>query len=304
MSPLLVALRISLPLVALLAFLCGGLALFSVTSGPSPYLGVRGLRRVRSMQDSPLWARLEPAVRWLGERVRPLLGERARVKLDRQIQLAGDFWGLLPEELVALSALSMLGSATAAGAYCVVAGKSGALYVVLGAVLGAMLPYLHLSGVEQDRKKRIQHGLPSMIDLVSLALSAGLDFPGALRQVMDKSSNPNDALIEEVQFILHELSVGKTRKQALLQFGERVSSESVNEFVSAVVQAEERGNPLAQVLTIQAEASRQKRSVRAEETASRAGVKMFGPILIIFVVVMLLILAPLLMGLEDTLNTN
>jgi len=293
-SPLLGVLRIAVPSVVLLALLCASAALFSVSSGPSPYLGVRGLRRVRSMRESALWARIEPTVRWLGERLRPLLRERLRARIDRQIQLAGDFWGLLPEELIALSVLCMGAAVGAAAVYTMLADKSGALYVVLAAVLGAMLPYLHLSGVEQERKKRIQRGLPSVIDLVSLALSAGLDFPGALRQVLDKTSNPNDPLIEEVQLILHELSVGKTRKLALLQFAERVPSESVTEFVSAVVQAEERGNPLAQVLKIQAEASRQRRSVRAEETASRAGVKMFGPILIIFVVVMLMVLAPLL----------
>jgi tight adherence protein C len=76
--------------------------------------------------------------------------------------------------------------------------------------------------------------------------------------------------------------------------------ESVREFVASVVQAEERGSPLDEVLRIQAESSRERRSVRAEEAAARAGVKMFGPILIIFSVVMMLILVPLLMGLQRT----
>jgi tight adherence protein C len=170
--------------------------------------------------------------------------------------------------------------------------------------LGVALPYLHLTGIEQARKKHVQKRLPYVIDLLSLALSAGLDFPGALRQVVEKTSNARDPLVEEINLILYELSVGKTRKQALAQLSERVPTESVQEFVAAVTQAEERGNPLAEVLNIQAEASRQGRSVRAEESASKAGMKMFIPIVIIVLVVMLMILAPLIMGLESSLGAE
>jgi tight adherence protein C len=301
MSPLLVCLRISVPVVAFAAALIGLQAVIRAPSMESPRLGVRGLRRVQSLRDNGAWAELEPAVRWLGMRVRPLLAERLRAKIDRQITLAGDFCGLLPEELVALTAVVM-GALTVLGAtYGVLSDKAAGLYALLGALLGAVWPYLHLTSIEQTRKKHVQNRLPYVIDLLALALSAGLDFPGALRQVVEKTSNTRDPLVEEINLILYELSVGKTRKQALAQLCERIPSESVHEFVAAITQAEERGNPLSEVLGIQAEASRQQRSVRAEESASKAGVKMFIPIAIIVVVVMLMILAPLIMGLQDSL---
>ena len=236
--------------------------------------------------------------------MRPLLGDRLRQKLDRQITLSGDCWGLLPEELVALTLISIGALIALGGGYAVASGKGPGLYVVVGAALGAAWPYLHLTNLEQARRKHIQNRLPYVIDLLSLALSAGLDFPGSLRQVVEKTSNSQDPLVEEINLILYELSVGKTRKQALAQFSERVPCESVQEFVAAITQAEERGNPLAEVLNIQAEASRQGRSVRAEEAAAKAGVKMFVPIVLIVVVVMLLILAPLLMNLETSLATE
>jgi tight adherence protein C len=233
-----------------------------------------------------------------------LLGERLRRRIDRQLTLAGDFWGLLPEELVALTVILVVSLVTLGACYAVASGKAPALYVLLGAVIGALWPYLHLTSLEQTRKKHIQNRLPYVIDLLSLALSAGLDFPGSLRQVIEKTSNGHDPLVEEINLILYELSVGKTRKQALAQLSERVPSESVQEFVAAITQAEERGNPLAEVLNIQAEASRQGRSVRAEEAAAKASVKMFIPIVFIVLVVMLLILAPLLMGLETSLDAG
>ena len=296
----LMVLKAALTTLVFSTFATFAYTLLAAPAGEAPYLGVRGLRRIQSLRENALWARVEPVVRWFGVRLRPLVGEGLRARLDRQIMLAGDFWGLLAEELIALALLSLALFGSAGAAYALWSEKAGALYPLLGAGAGLLLPYLHLSSVEHGRSRSVQDGLPSVIDLLSLCLSAGLDFPGALRQVVEKTSTPRDPLIEEIHLILQELSVGKTRKQALLQFEERVPNEFTREFVAAVIQAEERGNPLADVLRIQAEASRQRRSVRAEEAAARAGVKMFAPILMIVVVVMLLILTPLLLGLEKS----
>ena len=266
-------------------------------SAPS-FLGPRGLQRGRSLSKSGLWSQIEPAVRWLGARLRPLLPDRLLASIDNQITLSGDFWGLRPEEFVSLSVLSWLVGLGLGCGYGILLDR-GLLYVVLGGGLGAALPFLQLSGLVQERRKRIQNGLPYVIDLLSLGLSAGLDFPGALRQVVEKASTPDDPLIEELNLILEELRMGKTRKEALTQFASRVPGETVREFVGAVIQAEERGNPLARVLQIQAESSRQRRSVRAEEAASKASLLIIMPMVMIFVAILLLIVTPMAMGLQE-----
>jgi len=287
---------------SLTAFATLWLITYTVTSAPvsgANYLGVRGLMRSRAERDNPLFRQLEPALRWLGSHIRPLMSEALYARIDRQITLAGDFWGLVAEECIALTLLSLLGGLSAGAIYGTLLSR-GPLYVGLGGIVGLMLPYLQLTGMEQERRKRVQNGLPYVIDLLSLGLSAGLDFPGALKQVVDKSSSSGDALIGELNLILKELQVGKTRKQALEQLAERVPCESVREFVGAVCQAEERGNPLGQVLEIQAESSRQRRSTRAEEAASRASVKMLGPMLLIFAAILLLIVAPMVMQIQNS----
>ena len=275
---------------------------YTLTSAPvsnANYLGLRGLQRSRAERDNPLFRKLEPTLRWLGAHLKPLLSETLYRRIDRQIMLAGDFLGLLPEECVALTLLSLLGGASAGALYGTLLSR-GPLYVVLGGMVGFMLPYLQLTGMEHERRKRVQNGLPSVIDLLSLGLSAGLDFPSALKQVVDKSSSSGDALVGELNLILKELQVGKTRKLALEQLAERVPCEAVREFVGAVCQAEERGNPLGQVLEIQAEASRQRRSTRAEEAASKASVKMLAPMLLIFAAILLLIVTPMVMQIQES----
>jgi len=291
------------------AFSCLFAALFAVVVvmaiAPTPLasrLGIRGLKRARSLQGQTLWVQVEPFVRWVAGRVAPLLSLRFRQRLDRHIVLSGDLLGVIPEEYVALCALGA-GLGGGLGAFVCVAFKLDAVWAALAALVGGLIPWLQYSGEAQTRAHRIQNSLPHVVDLVSLSLSAGLDFPGALRQVLDKSSDPTDPMLEEVGFILQELLIGKTRREALQEFNFRCPYEAVTEFVGAVIQAEERGNPLAHVLSVQATSSRARRSVRAEETAAKAGLKILVPCLLIFVAVLLLIMGPLFMTLGPALES-
>jgi len=63
-----------------------------------------------------------------------------------------------------------------------------------------------------------------------------------------------------------------------------------------VVQSEEKGNPLSEVLNIQATMLRMRRSVAAEESAARAGIYMMGPLMLIFACIMLIILGPFIVN--------
>lgn len=275
------------------------IATYAVAAAPSRVasrLGMRGLKRQRALADNPAWAQVEPLVRWLGVRVSGVLEDPLRGKMDRQLSLAGDYLGLTPEEYLALSILTMFGGA----AFGAVAGHMldmGLVLTLATAPVGAAMGYFAVSGEQTRRMKQINRGLPYAADLLALAMSAGQDFPGAVRQVVDKSSDPDDALVEEFTRILQELQVGMTRRQALLGFADRAPLESVSEFVSAIVQAEERGNPVAEVLQIQAGVSRMRRSVKAEEAAAKAGVQMVGPLFLLFFCIMLLVMGPMVLAL-------
>ena len=284
-------------------FLALAIASYSVASAPTRVasrLGLRGLKRQRALQSNEAWAAIEPLVRWLGVRVSGIPTEEQRAALDRQLSLAGDYLGLTPEEYLALFIVSAFGGACVglAGGYFF---DMVALLGILGTVIGAVAPYMIVSGEAQERIKNVSRGLPYVIDLMALAMSAGLDFPGAVRQVVDKSSNPEDPIVEEFTLILQTLNLGRTRKDALLAFADRAPTVTVSEFVNALVQAEERGNPVADVLLIQAGTSRSRRSIRAEELAAKAGVKMTGPLALILFAVLALVLGPAMMGMTNNL---
>lgn len=283
-----------------------GMAVYAIASAPSRQasrLGMRGLKRRRALEDNDVWKQIEPLVRWLGVRVSGVLSEKFRTKMERQLVLGGDWLGITPDEFVALSIVSFFGGLGFGSIAGQMTGMGSGMIFIVGPIF-LFLPWMQLSGVVAERMKSINRGLPYAIDLVALAMSAGKDFPGAIRQVVEKSSDPDDALVEEFGRILQELNLGRTRKQALVSFADRAPLETVQEFVNSVVQAEEKGNPLADVLQIQAGMTRMRRSVKAEQMAAQAGVKMIGPLALLMLCIMALILGPMFLKLgKETADT-
>ncbi len=270
----------------------------SAPSSPSSPLGLRGLKRQRTVAMNETWAAFEPFIRWMGIRVSGIMTPQQHAALDHQLSLAGDWMGITPEEYLGMSLLSGFACAAGGGIVGYLTGLGSLLVIILG-LLGIALPYMQISGAAQERLKEISRGLPYAIDLMALAMGAGLDFPGAIRQVVQKSSNPDDPMVEEFTLIMQSLSLGRTRKDALAEFARRAPVDAVKEFCGSLIQAEERGNPVADVLQIQATGARTRRSVRAEELAAKAGVAMVGPLMLVFAAIMMLILGPMYLQLKN-----
>jgi len=255
-------------------------------------LGTRGYGRARALDEGKLWTSLAPLVFWLGRRVDFVIPMRLKRSVDRLLSASGDPLGLEPREYMVVIGLCTLLGAGLGGAYSMLANRSSVYVPVLAFVCG-MIPYSKVSSIAQARLTNIRRGLPTMIDLLCLSLSAGLDFPAAIEQIVSKSRNREDALRAELRVMLRELQLGKTRRQVLELFSKRVPVDTVREFVSSVIQAEEEGTPLAKVLAIQATVSRNRRSTRAEELAARTGLQLVIPLGLVFLAVLILIAGPL-----------
>lgn len=198
-----------------------------------------------------------------------------------QLRHAGEPWGLSADEFLGLNIAGFLvgtfGSFLAAQVLDV-----GYGLVVIGSVLGIFLPNLWLAETAEKRLQSINRGLPQALDLIVLSMSAGLDFIGSVRHVVEKWTDQRDPLREELSRFLQELNLGKTRREALEDLAYRAPTELVKAFVSNAVQAEKRGTPLVEVLQIQAEVARTKRFQMAEKIAGRAGVVILMPLMFIF----------------------
>jgi tight adherence protein C len=165
--------------------------------------------------------------------------------------------------------------------------------VVLGCLIGFTVvgffgPDLAIYQMAYNRREQIRKDLPDALDLLTITVEAGLAFDAAMTQVARNTEGP---LAEEFYRVLQEIQLGLARGEALQNMAERINLEELNTFVSAVVQADSLGIPIAQVLRVQAREMRIKRSQRAEEAAMKVPVKILFPLIFcilpaLFVVVM------------------
>ncbi len=244
-------------------------------------LGMRGLKRQRALLHVGGWADIEPFIRWLGVRLSAVLTEKQRASFDQKLLYAGDYLGISADELLAcMVCYATLGLAIG-GTFVYFNNDYGLAPLVLAGAVGSAMPLMSVDSARETRMKNINRGLPYAIDLIALSMSAGSDFPGAVRQVIEKAKSRDDALIDELAYIIQQLELGRTRTQALREFMARTPGEPVAEFVQAVIQAEERGNPLAGVLVIQADMSRVRRTNAAESKAEDMKTKMLFPTLML-----------------------
>lgn len=258
-------------------------------------LGMRGLKRQRALLD-PLWSTVEPLVRWAGVRVSGVASDKTRAKLDLALTHAGDYKGLTADEYLGMMMLlaSLLAGLGVGLAY--LDGRMLFLVPILAAV-GAVIPHLAVDGARVERFRDINRGLPYAIDLMALSMSAGLDFPGSIHQVVTKAK-ANEALRDELGYLLQQMQLGRTRAQVLQELAHRVPIDAVREFVHALVQAEERGTPVSNALEIQASAARIRRANLAENAASDMRGKMVLPTMMIVGTSMMLIAVPSAMLIE------
>jgi tight adherence protein C len=169
---------------------------------------------------------------------------------------------------------------------------------LLFTVLGFMLPALWLGGKIRSRKTSVIKALPDALDLLTICVEAGLGFDQAMQKVSEKWDNE---LSRTFGRVLHEIRLGKTRREALRDAAQRVDVGDITSFVAAVIQSEQLGVSIAKVLRIQSDQMRVRRRQRAEEKAHQAPVKMLFPmIFLIFPSIWIVLLGPAILQVMNT----
>jgi tight adherence protein C len=285
---------LGIALVAAAAAAAASVLLFLPSELRDPVLrGYRATRRQQALEGSALLRLCWPFIRLCTHYAQLVKAPEWKEQKSLLLRNAGEPLGLSPDEFLGLQIAAALGSLIAGLTISWLLGIGFGVVIVF-VFLGLMLPNVWLSEKAATRLQSINRGLPQALDLVVLSMGAGLDFIGAVRHVVEKWSDKRDPLCEELSRFLHELSLGKTRKEALEDLAYRAPTELVKAFVTNAVQAEKRGTPLVEILRIQAEVARTKRFQTAEKIAGRAGVMMLMPLMFIFAATVLVMFGSLI----------
>jgi tight adherence protein C len=177
-------------------------------------------------------------------------------------------------------------------------GKQPLLFAIILAILGFYLPDLLLKSRIDRRQDAVRKAMPDALDLLTICVEAGLGFEAAMQKVYEKWDNEISRAFGRV---IREIQLGKVRREALRDMAERLGLPEMTSFVAAVIQSEQLGVSMAQVLRIQADQMRIRRRQIAEEKAHRAPVLMLLPMgIFIFPSLCIVMMGPAIIQLIQT----
>ena len=235
---------------------------------------------------------LRPAIERLGNLLSRSTPQKARQDLDNRLELAGRPGNLTPADFGAIRLVAAAVMAAVGLLIGLLLGSPVYLVVSLavGAILGYYLPVLWLKQKVDARRAAIQKGLPDAMDLLVIAVDAGLGFDAALARVTDKYKN---ALSDMFAKVLREVSLGRPRLEAMDEMGRTSGVDDLHNFIQAIIQSEQFGTGIGKILRIQADEMRRKRRQRAQEKAAQATLKMMLPMVgCIFPTLWIVLLGP------------
>ena len=211
-------------------------------------------------------------------------------RIRRRLELAGNPTGWDVDRILAFKALGLFAGGLIGLLVAVVFSFNFIWLVVtiIGlALLGWWTPDLAIYQVGYNRSERIRRELPDALDLLTISVEAGLGFDAALSQVARNTEGP---LAEEFFRVLQEMQIGVGRGEAMRALGERTDVPELRSFVTAMVQADSFGIPIANVLRVQSRELRIKRSQLAEERAQKVPVKILFPLIFCILPVLFIVI--------------
>lgn len=167
--------------------------------------------------------------------------------------------------------------------------KALTLVLLLVVVVQGGMSYYLIRGI-RIRKNTIEKLLPDVLDIITVSVEAGLSFDGAIERVVQKSDT---ILSRELGTTLKEMRMGKLRKLALRALSERCDVSDLTIWVGAMIQADDLGVGIGNVLRIQSAQMREKRRFRAREKSMKAPIKILFPLVFfIFPSLFIILLGP------------
>lgn len=229
---------------------------------------------------------LVPMVQRLSNLVTRFAPQKVLDETTKQIEMAGkklsaaEFWATVFGAIVVMGV---------AGFFLAPAGR-GLIGLGIGALVGFLFPRMWLTSAVSTRQHNVIKKLPDALDLMSICVDAGVTFDGAMAKVNDKWDDP---LSREFGRVVHEIQLGKTRRQSLKDMSDRLGVPDVQSFIASVLQADQLGVSIGRILKIQSEQMRLRRRQRAEEQAQKAPIKMLFPmVFLIFPAMFVVLLGP------------
>jgi tight adherence protein C len=159
------------------------------------------------------------------------------------------------------------------------------------AVAGYMLPGFLLDRAASKRQTKLRHSLPDALDLMVIAVEAGLGLDQAVKYVSTELYTAHKDLAEELSLVNLEIRAGKRRSDALKHLADRNGERELRKLTAILIQNDRFGTSIAESLRAHSDFMRVRRRQQAEERAAKVGVKLVFPIFFFILPAMMMVCA-------------
>jgi tight adherence protein C len=163
---------------------------------------------------------------------------------------------------------------------------------LVGFGLGFLLPDWDLQRRETRRRALVVMELPTLLDVLTLATSAGM----ALEQALEEVARASEGVVAaELRQMVRELALGQRRNlvEALDAMAERLGTPEVEHVLGRMSAAYQQGLPLQQALAAHAQGVREQQRLQIVEEGGKATVRMLLPVaLLILPALFVVVLVP------------
>jgi tight adherence protein C len=175
-------------------------------------------------------------------------------------------------------------------------GKLGTMFwvmVIVGGMAGYIGPTLYINKRISARTTQHRAGFPDFMDLLVVCADSGLSIEAGLERVGRELGDGYPSLAANIHIMNLEVRAGRTLKDALERFAERLALEEARAFVTLITQSIDLGSSITDALRVYSDDMRHKRLSLAEEKAYALPAKLSVPMMVcIFPTLFVVILLP------------
>ena len=173
------------------------------------------------------------------------------------------------------------------------------LMVVAGGLAGYVGPSMYIDRRISARTLQHRSGFPDFMDLLVVCADSGLSMEAALERVGREMGDSYPSLSANIHITNLEIRAGRTLKDALERFADRLALEEAQSFATLINQSIDLGSSITDALRVYSDDMRHKRLSLAEEKAYALPVKLSVPMMVcIFPTLFVVILLPIFVRLH------
>jgi tight adherence protein C len=170
--------------------------------------------------------------------------------------------------------------------------------VAISALIAVLGPDAYIARRQRIRQTEYRLVFPDLLDMLVVCTDAGLALDAAIARIRPEVSKQSRVLGVNLSLLGSETRAGRSTADALGAFAERLNIDEARAFTILLRQSLELGTDIGNALRVFSDEMRNKRLLRAEETANKLPVKIVMPLGgLIFPVILMIVLVPVVIRL-------